>query len=154
MATKPYPQTILDTYTFTEILDLAKEKALNDRDGLLSGLSEHLDSISKQTGISSSSKTATKSKTTTKKSQKVSSKSTSPKKSTAKKSSKKKPLNAHLLEILNGEPKSINDIVTALKKRKYQTKSKNLRGIVSLELMKQEHIGAIRKVKRGVYVKG
>jgi hypothetical protein len=182
MPIRPNEETILATFSLTELLDLAWEKEKQDRTKQKEEVERHLSAIKGMLAESSSqlrsenaeaqkAPTTSALKTQKKRGRKPGRKSDQrPAEQVAQKiepvssakssetpeqnSEKKKPLSALLVESVGKEPMSMDQIVESAEKLGWKTKSKNPRQIVFLELGKQIEKGALKKAGRGMYVKG
>ncbi|MGC9326565.1 MAG: hypothetical protein ACP5I1_02925 [Candidatus Hinthialibacter sp.] len=153
MTAKPSEQTILETYSFSELLDLVKEKARMDAEEHMKSAREHLNALAKAMG-------GVMEETSQQVSAKMGSRRGRPRKEEASQESysksarrrgKKAPLGQMLRDVLKPEPMTIDEIMSALKANGYKSKSKDPRRVLYLELKKQVESNNIRKVDRGQY---
>ncbi|MBN2327461.1 MAG: hypothetical protein JXR73_09930 [Candidatus Omnitrophica bacterium] len=153
MAAKPSEQTILQTYSLNELLDLIKEKARLDAEEHMTAAREHLTALAKAMGgvvEATSKKVAVKTGARRGRPRKVdASQDASPK--SARRGGKKIPLGQMLQDILGPEPMGIEEIMSALKANGYKSKSKDPRRVLYLELKKQVENNNIKKAGRGLY---
>ena len=142
MAQRPSTQTILSTYSLSEILDLIRERAAMDYQETLNNLRDQIRHISSNLGGSipqESKQTITKEKF--------------PKPVKSRKRAKnKQPVGDMILGVLSSTPKNISDILSAIQANGFKTNSKNPRQIISLQLLKLSQDKKIKKAGRGVYV--
>ncbi len=182
MPMKPNKETILETYSLEELLDLALEKEKQDRmnrkDQVERHLSELLEILEGNDGNELKSKlsqyrtseddTQTESSQSTPitrmgKERNLERKSTpkSTRKSSQKaqskssgKTAKKQPLSSLLVESVGKKPMSIDEIMDSLLQSGWKSKSSNPRSILNIELGKQVEKGNLKKAGRGMYIKG
>lgn len=142
MAQKPSTQSILSTYSLSEILELIREKAAMDYQDTVNNLQDQIRQISSNLGgsISQESKqTITKAK--------------SPKPTKSRTRAKnKQPVGDMILGVLSSTPMSIGTILSAIQAKGFKTSSKNPRQIISLQLLKLSKDKKIKKAERGMYV--
>jgi hypothetical protein len=152
MATKPSPDTIINTYSLDELLELVKVKSeqnTNDQ------IQEFRNQINQFTFNTSSPSEAHASKPTTE--------SNTPKqnhrprrRTTSSKRNNKpsgKSLSSMIITILQNSsvPMKIDDLYNALKKKKWTTKSDNPKRIIQMELHKLLQKQQIKRADRGMY---
>lgn len=172
MSTRPSKQEILSSYSLDEILDLVKERARVEADERLEYAKNQIMAL---TGaLSGSSRPSAPTPKPAPAPEPVSEfargRRGRPKGSTNKKAvagrrgrpkgsvsgrgnGERMPLNALLQEVLNDNPKGIEEIMNALQKRGWESKSKDPRRVLYLELGKQVEKGNIQKSGRGMYNK-
>jgi len=140
MEAKPPVETILQTYSLEELLDLAKMKARRLTDENLEALKKHIDSFipEKSGGVGITAGREWK--------------ITKPPEPEMR-AEKKMSLGRCVLEVLGSEPLKIDKIMEAVLARGYKSRSKNLKQMLAVELSKQVKKNTIKKVKPGVYVR-
>ncbi len=145
MAVKPQAETILETYSLKEILDLAKEKEQLNKQARLSEAQRHVSAISQMF----EEKSWAKKEQTDKEEKKEKRQPVARKEPTS--TGQKQTLADHILDVLGYSPLTIDEILEEVQYNGWETKSKDPKRIVYLELRKLSEKGPVKKVERGKY---
>ncbi len=153
MPAKPNAKSVLSTYSLDELLSLVKDKAAFEAEAKLQEVRTALASL---TGIEAPKKRGPKpgSKRGPKPEKKKSARGPGrPRlsKPSRKPDKAKKPLKQYLMEVLTKKPMKADEILDALKASGYQSKSKEPRRVLYMELRKLAKDGAVKKSGRGMY---
>lgn len=168
MANKPSTDTVLRFYSLDELLGLVKEKARMDVSEKLQAAKNHLLALTGALGGGVSSAPAEigtprkgrrgrppKAEKQTA-AVKTAGRRGRPPKAAGKnaKNSGGESLSSLLMDVLDKTPKGIEDLMNDLSKQGWNSKSKDPRRVLYLELGKQVKKGTIQKSSRGQYMKG
>lgn len=148
MAIKPNPNSILSTYALDDLLDLVRQKAESIAEEKLEETKKQInDVISLAVGapVKAAAKRPGRPPSTKQT-------ATSPKSQNRGEKQKRRSLSSFLLEAIGSSPMGVDDILAAITKLGYQSKSEDPRRILYLELKKQVDKKNLKKVGRGTYV--
>ncbi len=145
MAAKPNLETILQTYSLDELLDLARTKARRMEEERLNEARRHYEALTKMIESEESKIEPV--------SEPEETKPTVSRPRGRKPSGKKKSLGDHIIEVVGSTPMKIDEILAAIRENGYKSKAKDPRRVLYLELKKQILNNNLLKVDRGRYVK-
>jgi len=143
MMEKPSIETILNSYSMEELLEIAKMKARMQIEETIEEFKAHLFSYS---GIQPEFE---------EKEQDVPrADSRSIIKVEQRKTVEKKSLKKRVLEVVGKKPMSVDEIINALVERGYESKAQDARRVLYHELGRLINSGSLKKAGRGMYRKG
>lgn len=169
MANKPSTDTVLRFYSLDELLGLVKEKARMDVSEKMQAAKNHLLALTGALGggaFSAPSEVGMTRKGRRGRPPKAEKpllvKKTPGRRGRPPKAAGKtagngvehESLSRLLMEVLDKSPKGIEDLMEDLKRQGWNSKSKDPRRVLYLELGKQVKKGTVQKASRGLYVKG
>ena len=147
MSLRPNEKNILATYSLEELLSLVQEKLQYD---IESGLEELRSTMNRLLGSWAGTGTGVVEKAE-RPEPKAQPAPAQPKRRRG--PSKRVPLGELLLEVLEEQPMGVEEILEKLIQHGFQSKSKDPRRILYIELGKQVEKGTVQKAERGKYCK-
>jgi hypothetical protein len=152
MAVKPNEDTILQTYSLDELIDLVKEKAQMEIDDKLNLAKEQLVSVfgESTTAPTRSAQPQRSAKATAPAGTRRKGR---PKGATGRGKGNKMSLGDYINEVMTDKPMNVDEIMNSINALGYSSNAKDPRRILYLELKKQAEKGNVKKTGRGMYAK-
>ncbi|MGI6456717.1 MAG: hypothetical protein ACOX5R_14010 [bacterium] len=146
MAGKPSKQDILENYSFREILDILEQKAAHDAQKVVNSIRDNLPTVFRNPGGGGNVPSERRAESAELEREGRYARPAG--------GAREGSLSSLILEILDDEPKRIEEILADVQKLGWSTRSSNPKSLVTQQLVALTKKGNVRKAGRGLYVKG